>query len=207
MIRPIIYIIFSLLATNCATAQNTMQSISIEKDSVPMTTIIPVEQPSYTLRDTITKPTTETKYMTRQEKREAKAERYAFHIDSLVATRSWAFYPTTMQAEPNGEVKNIYANYFYAYISPVDLEVHLPVEQTTTLHSTMMNFDTDGIRNYAAAKYLARWNIYFTANNDGNQYYFWVEISTMTGRTQLIVKGPDGTMQYEGSIGERIKQW
>lgn len=206
MMRYITCLLLSLFSIGSTLAQSGEQSLQIQRDSVPVTTIVPIEQPAASLRDTITKPVDAQQYMTRCERRSAKAKLYAFHIDSLVATRSLAFYPTTMKVAPNGKAKRIYADYFYAYFSPVDLEVHLPVERGHAHLTTMMNFDTDGIRNYASAKYLTQWNISFTANDDGSEYRFWMEVSTVTGRTELTIEGPDCTMQYEGSIGERARQ-
>ena len=85
----------------------------------------------------------------------------------MIATRAYAFYPTLMQAVPNGEMKQVYADYFYAYVSPVDLEIHLPIEHGVAQQTSILNFDTESIENYTAVKYLTQWNISFTAKSDG----------------------------------------
>lgn len=191
---------------SACTAQNQTQTISIQNDSVPTTTIVPVIQKAANVRDTITESAAPQKPMTRTERRAKRAHDYSFMIDSLITSRAYAFYPTFMQAVPDGEITQIYANYFYIYVSPVDLEVHLPVEQCITQQTSLLNFDTESIANYTAVKYLAQWNISFTAMHNGIEYGFALDVSTITGRTELTVECPKGMMQYVGSIGKRVRE-
>lgn len=185
--------------------QGTQQSITLQHDSIPASTVVPVIQPTYGVNDTINRAT-ELSHMTRTERRARRAHDYAFHIDSLVATRAFAFYPTLMQAMPAGEIEQVYADYFYIFISPVDLEVHMPIEHGVSQQPSILNFDTDGIENYTAVKYIAQWNISFTAKDDGIEYGFALDISTITGRTELTIEYPKGMMQYVGSIGKRMRE-
>lgn len=185
-------------------AQN--QSVTLQKDSIPVATIVPALQPAAGVRDTISENPTIESRMTRTERRTKRAEDYAFKIDSLIATRAFAFYPTLMQAVPAGEMRQVYANYFYAYISPVDLEVHLPTEYGMAQQMSMLNFDTEHIGNYTAVKYLTQWSISFLAKDDGVEYSFSLDVSTITGRSVLNVECPKGTMRYVGSIGERLRE-
>ena len=159
-----------LLTLSACVAQN--QSVTLQKDSIPAATIVPALQPAAGVRDTISKNATIQSRMTRTERRTKRAEDYAFKIDSLIATRAFAFYPTLMQAVPGGEIRQVYANYFYAYISPVDLEVHLPTEYGMAQQMSMLNFDTEHIGNYTAVKYLTQWSISFLAKDDGVEYSF-----------------------------------
>ena len=193
-----------LLTLSACVAQN--QSVTLQKDSIPTSTIVPALQPAAGVRDTISDNATIQSRMTRTERRTKRAEDYAFKIDSLIATRAFAFYPTLMQAVPAGEIRQIYANYFYVYISPVDLEVHLPTEYGMAQQMSMLNFDTEHIGNYTAVKYLTQWNISFLAKDDGVEYSFSLDISTITGRSVLNVECPKGTMRYVGSIGERMRE-
>lgn len=193
-----------LLTLSACVAQN--QSVALQKDSIPTATIVPALQPAAGVRDTISDNVTIEIRMTRTERRTKRAEDYAFKIDSLIATRAFAFYPTLMQAVPGGEMRQVYANYFYAYISPVDLEVHLPTEYGMAQQMSMLNFDTEHIGNYTAVKYLTQWSISFLAKDDGVEYGFSLDISTITGRSVLNVESPKGTMRYVGSIGERIRE-
>lgn len=197
-------ILFGIVSA--CTAQNQTQTISIQNDSVPTSTIVPVIQKAADVRDTITESAAPQKPMTRTERRARRAHDYSFMIDSLIASRAYAFYPTFMQAVPDGEITQIYANYFYIYVSPVDLEVHLPVEQCITQQTSLLNFDTESIANYTAVKYLAQWNISFTAMHNGIEYGFALDVSTITGRTELTVECPKGMMQYVGSIGKRVRE-
>ena len=196
--------IMLLLTLSACVAQN--QSVALQKDSIPTATIVPALQPAAGVRDTISNNATIQSRMTRTERRTKRAEDYAFKIDSLIATRAFAFYPTLMQAVPGGEIRQVYANYFYAYISPVDLEVHLPTEYGMAQQMSMLNFDTEHIGNYTAVKYLTQWSISFLAKDDGVEYSFSLDISTITGRSVLNVESPKGTMRYVGSIGERMRE-
>lgn len=192
--------------TACVAQNQAEQSITIQRDSVPTATIVPVMQPVYGVRDTLTKDVG-TNNMTRTERREKRADDYAFMIDSLIATRAYAFYPTLMQAVPNGEMRQVYADYFYIYVSPVDLEVHLPTECGIAHQMSTLNFDTEHIGNYTAVKYLTQWNISFLAKDEGQEYQFSLDVSTVTGRTELTVSTPKGAMmQYVGSIGKRQRE-
>ena len=196
-----------LAATTHAMAQNTTQQITIERDSVPVTTIVPVEQPPYTSTDSIAQaaPSPE-KFLSRREQRAERARLYAFSIDSLVATRSFAFYPTAMQAVPDGEIRMVYADYFYAYFSPVMVEVHLPMERGTMRQISIINFDSSEMEDFASAKFQTQWNISFSVDDRGKKYDFALVISTVTGQTELTVESPDGAMRYIGSVGQRTRE-
>lgn len=200
-------LLLALCAISAAQSQQpTAATITAQRDSVPTTTIVPVQQAPLTLRDTISAPAPDSRPMNHRQRREERARRYAMTIDSLVATRSFAFYPTVMQAVPDGEIRLVYADYFYAYISPVDLEVHLPLERGAMRQVSIMNFDSDRIENYVSAKFQTQWNISFSARDDGRQYDFSLMISTVTGQTELTVEGPDGAMRYVGSVGQRSRE-
>ena len=199
-----------LLATVIATtasAQNATLQLTARRDSVPVTTVVPVQQAAVTATDTLSAPAPTTEqYLSHRERRAERARQYAFTIDSLVATRSFAFYPTAMQAVPDGEIRLVYADYFYAYISPADLEVHLPMERGTMHQVSIINFDADGVENYVSAKFQTQWNISFSADDRGKKYDFALVISTVTGQTELTVESQDGAMRYIGSVGQRIRE-
>lgn len=204
--RALITLLMLATATH-AMAQNTTQQIAIQRDSVPVTTIVPVEQTPYTLTDSIAQaaPSSE-KFLSRREQRAERARLYAFSIDSLVATRSFAFYPTVMQAVPDGEIRMVYADYFYAYFSPVMVEVHLPMERGTMRQISIINFDSSEMEGFASAKFQTQWNISFSVDDRGKKYDFALVISTVTGQTELTVESPDGAMRYIGSVGQRIRE-
>ena len=202
--------LFSLLLLAVAThavAQTSTQQISIQRDSVPIATVVPAEQTTYTSTDTLTQAASPSeKFLSRRERREERARQYAFSIDSLIASRSFAFYPTAMQAVPDGEIRMVYADYFYAYFSPVMVEVHLPMERGTMRQISVINFDANEMENYASAKFQTQWNVSFSVEDRGKEYHFALVISTVTGQTELTVESPDGAMRYIGSIGQRSKE-
>lgn len=164
-------------ATQSRTAAQHLDSMVLQQltgrpDSIPVETIVPVLGPDYTSVDTITQPRPCPPDATRAERRACRAERFALGIDSLVGTRSIAFYPTTMQAEPRGMLRMIYPAYFYVYVSPADVEVHMPVERGVSQYVTMLNFDADGVRGYSAKKVLSQWVITFSVGTPGDSYDF-----------------------------------
>lgn len=190
----------------CVQAQQpTAATITAQRDSIPAMTIVPVQQTPVGAVDTLTR-TVDARPMNHRQRREERAQRYAFMIDSLVAVRSFAFYPSVMQAVPDGEIRLVYADYFYAYISPVDLEVHLPLERGAMRQVSIMNFDSDRVENFTTAKFQTQWNISFSARDDGQQYDFQMMISTITGQTELTIDGPMGAMRYIGSVGQRTRE-
>ncbi|MBR2072534.1 MAG: hypothetical protein IJ976_02585, partial [Alistipes sp.] len=153
--RRLLLLLATVVVTS-ATAQTATLQLTARRDSVPVTTVVPVQQAAVTATDTLTAPAptpTAEQYLSHRERRAERARQYAFSIDSLVATRSFAFYPTAMQAVPDGEIRLVYADYFYAYISPADLEVHLPMERGTMHQVSIINFDADGVENYVSAKF------------------------------------------------------
>ena len=183
------------------------QSITASRDDTPVETIVPVMKPDYTSVDTLTRDVSAQPVPdTRATRRAQRARQFAYGIDSLIASKSYAFYPTTMQAAPKGMMRMIYAEYFYLYFSPVDLEVHLPVERGVTQYVSMLNFDADAISGYEAAKHQNQWFISFSAICDGETYDFNFVISTVTGETILSVQGPSTAMRYIGTVGERRQE-
>ena len=101
--------------TACVAQNATQQTLDVQQSAAPASTIVPIIQPTYGVRDTLTRATPEAP-LTHTGRRAKLAHDYAFKIDSLIATRAYAFYPTLMQAVPSGEMKQIYADYFYAYV-------------------------------------------------------------------------------------------
>ena len=178
---------------------------TVTRSTVPTLNIVPVLGPDYHVVDTLTKDNRCQNPTTRAERRAYRAEAFAFHIDSLVATRSFAFYPTTMQSSPRGELRSIYAQYYYIFISPVDLEVHLPIETGITQYVSMLNFDTDTVDEFHTSKHSSQWVITFSATTHSDKYYFNILISTVTGETELLVQSSQVAMRYLGTIGDRMK--
>ncbi|MBR4995194.1 MAG: hypothetical protein IKY82_03950 [Alistipes sp.] len=181
------------------------EQVSVSRSTVPTLTVVPVLGPDYNTADTLIREKRCTDPTTRAERRACRAEAFAFSIDSLVSTRSFAFYPTTMQASPRGELRSIYAQYYYIFVSPVDLEVHLPIEFGITQYVSMLNFDTDTVNDFHTTKHLSQWVITFSAATLSDTYYFNMLISTITGETELLVQSSRVAMRYVGTIGSRMK--
>jgi hypothetical protein len=185
--------------------QPPISQYSVTRSTVPTLNIVPVLGPDYNTVDTLIKDNRCQNPTTRAERRACRAEAFAFRIDSLVGTRSFAFYPTTMQASTKGELRSIYAQYYYVFISPVDLEVHLPIETGITQYVSMLNFDADTVDEFHTSKHLSQWVITFSATTHSDKYYFNILISTVTGETEMLVQSSKVAMRYLGTIGDRMK--
>lgn len=175
------------------------QRFSFRPDSVPVMNYVPLQGPQYSSLDTITKVVSSTAVGRRQE----IANEVAFTIDSLIATHSFAYYPNVMQSGVGQQMKNIYHDYYYLYISPVDLEVHIPVEHTPTEYLTMLNFNANNIADYQSRKQLSEHIVTFSATTSGERYNFQLVVSTITGEAELILLSPHISMRYLGTIGSR----
>ena len=167
---------------------------------------VPLQGPDFNSLDTITSPASSlSKAKSAADRRAAAASMVAFEIDSLVASHAIAFYPSAMQAAPSDKMRMIYTDYYYLYISPVDLEVHIPVVHTPSGYTTMLNFDSDSIANYQSRKQLSEWIITFSAATSGDNYDFQLIISTITGEAELIVVSSKISMRYLGRVGHRAE--
>ena len=82
-------------------------------DSVPQTTVVPVQQQPVQLVEHTTVYEDPARGMTRPERRAYRARLYAQKIDSLVQSRDYMFFPNSMQEIPGGLIRSIYADYFF----------------------------------------------------------------------------------------------
>ena len=187
-------------------ADTLVRNFSFRPDSVPVMNSVPLQGPDFNSLDTITSPASSlSKAKSAADRRAAAASMVAFEIDSLVASHAIAFYPSAMQAAPSDKMRMIYADYYYLYISPVDLEVHVPVIHAPSGYVTMLNFDSDSIANYQSRKQLSEWIITFSAVTSGDNYDFQLVISTITGEAELIVASSKISMRYLGRVGHRAE--
>ena len=102
-------------------------------------------------------------------------------------------------------MRMIYNDYYYLYISPVDLEVHIPVEHSPTKYLTMLNFNSNSVADYVSRKQQSEWVVSFSASPAGDKYDFPLVVSTVTGEAELLVASPRISMRYLGTIGSRQK--
>ena len=193
----------SATAPSLAARDTLSQRFSFRPDSVPVMSYVPLQGPDYSSLDTINAQASRFDGSTPSGRRAVAAERVAFAIDSLVATRSFAFYPSAMQSAAAQQMRMIYTDYYYLYISPVDLEVHIPVEHSPTKYLTMLNFNSNSVTDYRVQKQLSDWVVSFSAATSGSNYDFQLVVSTITGEAELIVASPEISMRYLGTIGRR----
>ena len=187
-------------------AQNNTLQVATTPDSIPQSTIIPTLGKDYTSIDTLNKDSTCLKAQNRVERRACKAKSFAEKLDSLIESRSFSFYPTTMQALPKGDMRMIYAGYYYLFMSPALVEVHLPAERGLSQYMTMLNFDTEQIADFTISKYLAEWSISLLIKSGEEEYQISMTISTITGEARVLIENARIAMLYIGSIGERKEE-
>ena len=167
-------------------------------DSVPQTTVVPVQQPSVRIVEHTTVYEDPTRGMTRPERRAYKAKVYAQSIDSLVQSRDYMFFPNSMQEIPGGMIRSIYADYFFFGVFVDHVEIHLPTERGITQYVEMLNFDSMSVRSYQAAHLQWGWRISFDIADGDALYHADLAVSTATGETVLTLITPRVTMRYVG---------
>ncbi len=167
-------------------------------DSVPQTTVVPVQRPPVQLVEHTTVYEDPLRGMTRPERRAYRAMLYAQKIDSLVQSRDYMFFPNSMQEIPGGLIRSIYADYFFFGMFVDHVEIHLPTERGVTQYVEMLNFDSMSIRSYQAARLQWGWCISFDVADGNTVYHAEFAVSTATGETVLTLMTPNVTMRYVG---------
>ena len=167
-------------------------------DSVPQTTIVPVQQAPVQVVEHTTVYEELAAGMDRAQRRAYKARVYAAKIDSLVQSRDYMFFPNSMQQLPGGMIRSIYADYFFFGVFVDHVEVHLPTERGITQYVEMLNFDSMSVRDYRAARVQWGWSVSFNISDGNTLYHADFAVSTATGETVLTLLTPDVTMRYVG---------
>ncbi len=192
----------ALICTGVVFGQTPQYSVTPSVvDSVPQTTVVPVQQtPSrIVMRTTVYEEST--RNMDRTERRAYRAKVYAAQIDSLVQSRNYLFFPVSMQEIPGGLVRSVFADYFYFGMFVDHVEVHLPTERGITQYVEILNFDSMSVRNYQAAQVQWGWSVSFNVANGDDLYHVDLAVSTATGETVLTLILPAGvTMRYNGEL-------
>ena len=189
----------ALLLACSSVAQSPQFSVGISgADSVPQTTIVPVQQPAVQVVERTTVYEEPERGMDRAQRRAWKAKVYAAKIDSLVQSRNYMFFPNSMQEIPGGMIRSIYADYFYFGIFVDHVEVHLPTERGITQYVEMVNFDSMSLRDYRAARTQWGWSVTFNVADGDAAYHADLAVSTATGETVLTLLTPSVTMRYVG---------
>lgn len=201
------FVLFLLATTTEASAQsNNSLQVATTPDSIPQGTIIPVLGKDYTSIDSLKRDSSCIAPKSWVERRACRAKTFAEKLDSLIESRSLTFYPTTMQALPKGDMRMIYAGYYYLFLSPALVEVHLPAERGLSQYMTMLNFDTEQIADFTIAKYLAEWSISLLIKSNEEEYQISMTISTITGEARVLIENSRLAMLYTGSVGERREE-
>ena len=172
-------------------------------DSVPQTTVVPVQQAPVQLTEHTTVWEEPERGMDRAERRALRAKRYAAKIDSLVQSRNYMFFPNSMQELPGGLIRSIYADYFFFGMFVDHVEVHLPTERGMTQYVEMLNFDSMSVRNYQAARMQWGWAVAFNIADGDTLYHVDLAVSTSTGESVLTLFARAVTMRYVGWLWDK----
>ena len=167
-------------------------------DSVPQTTVVPVQQPPVQVVEHTTVYEESMRSMTRPERRAYRAKLYAQKIDSLVQSRDYMFFPNSMQEVPGGMIRSIYTDYYFFGMFIDHVGVHLPTERGITQYLYVLNFDSPSLSGYRAERLAWGWRISFGFADGDTPYHAGFEVSTATGETVLTLLTPDVTMRYVG---------
>ena len=177
---------------------DTLYQATMTKDSVPITKVVPV-QSEVVVNDSISVDSLK-RHLTHSDRRALRREEFSQRVDSLVQSLTFAFRPTAMQAMPEGEEHLIYADDFGVLVSPMAIEVHLPVERRLSQNVSVLNFDNDGIRDLRPEMSGNVWHIAFATEYYDEEYYFDFLISSLTGEVVLTLQSPKYAMKYLGQI-------
>ncbi len=184
-----------------AQSQQQLLTVSVpDSAQTAATTIVPVQEPAVRITEHTVRYDEPAHDMTRAERRAFRAQRFAARTDSLVQSRSYLFYPNSMQQLPGGLIRSIYAEYFYFGLLVDHVEVHLPTERGITQYVEMLNFDSMNIRNYRASRMQWGWCVTFDIADSEVNYAVQLAVSTATGETVLTLLTPQVTMRYVGWI-------
>lgn len=137
------------------------------------------------------------------ERRSARAAEFRARADSLLRSRVYTFFPTTMQNAPEGDMRFVYDSYFYLHMNRDSVSLHLPFEFVNYVIDTE-TFDSP-VRNYTERPDSGYWSIMYTIDSDGIPWVVDMAVSYDTERTVLSISTPKATMRYVGYISEGCK--
>ena len=143
-------------------------------------------------------PTATGNHQSAKMRREARKAAFSANISRLIESRSYLFRPITMQNIVSGNTHNIFAYYLYVGVDGDRLTMHLPVEFTSFVISTV-NLDAY-TEEYKATLTDGNWRITFSFINGAERWFAEYFISTITGQARLALVTPNGVMRYLGTI-------
>ena len=143
-------------------------------------------------------PTATGNHQSAKMRREARKAAFSANISRLIESRSYIFRPITMQNIVSGNTHNIFAYYLYVGVDGDRLTMHLPVEFTSFVISTV-NLDAY-TEEYKATLTDGNWRITFSFMNGAERWFAEYFISTITGQARLALVTPNGVMRYLGTI-------
>lgn len=138
------------------------------------------------------------------ERRSARAAAFREKADSLLRSRVYTFFPTTMQNIPDGDMRFVYDSYFYLHMDRDSVDLHLPFEFVNYVIDTE-TFDSP-VKNYTERPDSGYWSIMYTIDRDNIPWVVDMAVSYDTERTVLSISTPKATMRYVGYISGGRKE-
>lgn len=167
---------------------------------VPQMTVVPPQQPATVVGEHTFGVESERGHLSHKARRTLRAEQFRDGIDSLVRSRSFTFWPNSMQRFPDGSIHLIYNGYYYFSLCESHVEVHLPVEELLTTFVGVENFDSMEIQDYLLTPRPSGWELSLRISEGGENYLVEFQISNRTGETILNFQTPKVVMRYVGTI-------
>lgn len=177
-----------------------------DSSSVPQMTVVPPQQPATVVGEHTFEVEPKQRHLSHKERRTLRAEQFRDCIDSLVQSRSFTFWPNSMQRFPDGSIHLIYNAYYYFSLYEAHVEVHLPVEELLTTFVGVENFDSMEIQDYLLTERPSGWEVSFRIPDRGENYLVEFQISNRTGETILNFQTPKVVMRYVGTIKPNEKK-
>lgn len=211
--RRLTLLLLPMLAAGCCAAcaqpPAAPPPLTVTADNpAPVTTVVPVQEPAAQVdMHTTVEESPSDRHLSREERRAFRARRFAEHVDSLVQSRSYIFWPNSMQQVPDGTIHLIYNGYYYFALFADHVEVHLPTERGVTPWVEVLNFDSMSLKEYSAAAIHGGWNVRFRTMDGDACCVVDFTVSTVTGETVLNLLTPTTSMRYVGTILARDRHF
>ncbi len=149
--------------------------------------------------------------VSRQEKREARREKrtkrleaYEQHLDSLVKSNHFRFFPQTMQQQPAGMMRNLANPNYELVVMGSEVDVCLPFLKgyTPPYYPVLFNYILTSVQGYNVEQTSEGWHITFQSTMySTTEYTFSLEIYTRYGGATLTLSSPFyNSVQYNGNI-------
>ena len=140
----------------------------------------------------------------RIKERDAKTAAYVKHIDSIVMSHNFVFYPSSMQQQPAGSMHMLTNPAFEAGYYSDYIDVYIPFIKgiVPPYYPTVFNYILTSVSNYTTVQNDGGWTVTFDSwLYSGNDYTFKLDIYSSSGTAILNISSMAyNTVTYSGYI-------